>query len=129
MTTYLVDTYAWVEYLIGSRKGEKMRTLFAGGGHSFLTVECCLAELYGWALKNDVDIESALRVVRANSTIVRINEQDWIAAGKIRFTQRETQKDFGLIDSVLLVKQHQIGCSLISGDLHFKSKPNVVFLD
>ena len=42
---YIVDTYAWVEYLIGSKKGSILKKLREDDSNGFLTVECCLAEL------------------------------------------------------------------------------------
>lgn len=67
-------------------------------------------------------------MIRANSAIADVSEQDWINAGKERHLQRGTQPDFGLIDSVILIKQKALGAKIISGDHHFKGLKNVVFL-
>lgn len=126
---YLVDSYAWVEYFLGSKKGETLRRLLTDQNNSFFTAECCLAEIYDWTLRNKQDFDHIFKVIRADSTILSVNEHDWIHAGKVRFVERQTQKDFGLIDSMLLVKQEQMGCILISGDKHFRGRKNVLFLD
>ncbi len=126
---YIIDSYAWIEYFIGSKKGEILKRLFIEEKNKFLTVECCLAEINGWALRNDKDFDSLFKLIRANSNISQITEYDWIEAGKERFEQRKKQKDFGLIDAVLLIKQKEINCKIISGDKHFKNLKNIVFLD
>ena len=125
---YILDSHAWVEYFIGSHKGEMLKKLFLDEKHRFVTVECCLAELQGWALKNKQDFDSLFRIIRANSTIVPITEHDWIDAGKERFEQRKTQKDFGLIDAVILIKQQQCSGFIVTGDNHFNGKKNIVFI-
>ena len=125
---YIIDSYAWIEYFLGSDKGEILRKLFADEKRQFMTLECCLAEIIGWSLKNHQDFDSLFRIIRSNSQILQITEHDWIDAGKERHEQRKGQKDFGLIDAVILVKQKEFNCKIISGDKHFKNLHNVVFL-
>lgn len=126
---YIIDSYAWIEYFLGSQKGAVLRKVFQEEKHQFLTVECCLAEIQGWALINKKDFDALFKIIRANSDITPLTEHDWIDAGKERFEQRKTQKDFGLIDATLLVKQKALRCKIISGDKHFKDLNDVVFLD
>lgn len=125
---YIIDSYAWVEYFIGSEKGEMLAKLFLDEKNRFLTVECCLAEIRGWSLKNGQDFDKLFKVIRANSNIASVTEHDWIDAGQIRFEQRKLKKDFGLIDSVLLVKQKEFECRIVTGDKYFKGLRNVIFL-
>ena len=125
---YILDSYAWVEYFLGSAKGEILKRLFLDEKHRFATVECCLAELQGWALKHKQAFDQLFKVIRANSTITPLTEHDWIDAGKERFEQRKTQADFGLIDAVILVKQKELNGVIVTGDKHFKQLPNILFL-
>ena len=125
---HIIDSYAWVEYFIGSEKGDILKKLFNKEKNQFMTVECCLAEIMGWALKNHMDFDSLFKVIRANSDILPIIEYDWIEAGKERFEQRKTLGDFGLIDAMLLVKQKETDYKIISGDKHFKNMRNIVFM-
>lgn len=126
---YLIDSYAWVEYFLGSNKGEVLRKLFAEGKNQFLTLDCCLAEIRGWALRNNQNFSELFKVIRANSRIISATEYDWIEAGQERFLQRQSQPDFGLIDTMLLIKQKEFSCEIISGDTHFKNLKRVLFLE
>ncbi|MBI3032691.1 PIN domain-containing protein [Candidatus Woesearchaeota archaeon] len=125
---YVVDTYAWIEYFNGSSKGKIFEKILLTSENELLTIQCSLAEIINWALREETSFEEAYKVIRANSTIITLSDFDWIDAGKERFQQRKTQKDFGLIDAVLLVKQKQYNAKLISGDKHFKNLKNVIFL-
>ena len=126
---YIIDTYAWVEYFIGSHKAEIIKKLFLDDKNSFLTMECCLAEIKGWALKNNKNFDQLFKIIRANSNIIDITEYDWIDSAQERFEQRKTQKDFGFIDAIILIKQKEFNCKIISGDKHFKNMANVVFIE
>jgi len=124
----IIDSYAWVEYFNGSEKGEVLRKLFLSESNSFFTVECCLAEIKGWALRESQDFYKLVRVIRANSEVLEMSEQDWIDAAVERFEQRKKQRDFGMFDAAILVKQKDLRCKVISGDKHFRDLKNVVFL-
>ena len=126
---YILDSYAWVEYFLASNKGEKVKELFSVEENIFFTVECCLGELSSWCLRNKKDFNELFRVIRANSKILLVSQHNWIDVGKERFQQRKTQKDFGLIDAVLLVKQKELNCKVVTGDKHFKDLNDVVFLE
>ena len=103
---YIIDSYAWVEYFIGSQKGEMLKKLFLNEKNRFATVECCLAEIQGWALKNDQDFDRLFTIIRANSTILPLTEHDWIDAGKERFEQRKKNKQFQRSKCCRLGKTH-----------------------
>ena len=125
---YIIDSYAWIEYFNGSKKGEILKKLFLEEKNKFYTVACCLAEIKGWAIKNKQDFERFYLIIKSNSDIIDLNENDWIIAGEERAKQREKQKDFGLIDSTILIKQIEIKCKVITGDLHFKELKDIIFL-
>lgn len=125
---YIIDSYAWVEYFMGSEKGLCVKKLLDNDANRFITVECCLAELKGWALKEEKDFEKLYATVRSDSEIVAIRTEEWIIAGEIRYHKRKAVPDFGLIDSMLLAKQRLLGCRILSGDRHFKGEKEVVYI-
>src|SRR3989338_3130902 len=125
---YIIDSYAWVEYFIGSQKGKIMQALFLESENKFMTVDCCLAEIKCWSLKQKHDFEELFKVIRANSHIISLTEHNWIKAGEKRHELRKSRKGFGLIDATLLIKQAELNCSIISGDPHFKGLPKIKFL-
>lgn len=125
---YIIDSYAWIEYFIGSKKGEILKKLFSEVKNKFLTVECCLVEIKEWCLRENKDFDKLFSIVKSNSSILHIMEYDWIDAAKEKFEQRKMEKTFGLIDAVILTKQKELNCKIISGDKHFKSLNNVIFM-
>ena len=126
---YIIDTYAWVEYFLGSVKGEVLKKLFEDEKHRFFTVECCLAEIKAWALQNNKDFDVLFKIVRSNSSILPLTEHNWIDAASARFEQRKERKNFGMIDAILLVKQKEYSCMIVTGDKHFKGLNETIFLE
>ena len=126
---YVIDTFAWIEYFKGSKQGLIVKRLFGDGKNKFITMECCLSELRGFCLKNNMDFDRLYTIVNRNSIILPVMRDLWINAAKVRFELRKTIKNFGLIDSILVAKQQKLKCKIVSGDPHFKSLRNVIYLD
>ena len=129
MTTFLVDAYAWIEYFRGSKQGQKVSQLFLDMQNSFVTVESNVAEVRLWALRGNQDFDKLFQAIRANSTLSPLTIQDWLEAAIVRNGMRKTREHFGLIDAILIVKQKELRCKIISGDKHFKGLPGVVFIE
>jgi predicted nucleic acid-binding protein len=125
---YIVDTYAWVEYLIGSERGKRARDVINDGKNRLKTLSCCIGELKGWCLKEHKPFGEVYRIVQSNSDIEEVYTGDWIRAAEIRHIERKSVKDFGFIDSVILAKQEDNGCRILTGDQHLKKHRNVTYI-
>src|SRR3989344_3045557 len=126
---YIIGSYAWVEYFLASKKGEIIKRLFENEENVFLTIECCIGEIKGWSLRERENFGSIYKVIRVNSRMISSTVYDWIDAAQERFELRKSIKNFGLIDAMLLVKQKEFSCKIISGDHHFKDLKNVIYLE
>jgi predicted nucleic acid-binding protein len=126
---YLIDTYAWVEYFIGSKKGEQVKKIIEDENNAIFTAECCLAEIKGWAIRESMDFEELYSIIRKVSDIQCILTQDWLEAATIRSELRKTKEGFGMIDALIIAQQKRIGCKVVSGDPHFGHLKDVIFID
>jgi len=125
---YIIDTFAWVEYFIGSEMGKKVQTMINSNKNQFVTMECCLAELKGWCIRNTIDFQEIASIVEANSKVIPVSKTIWINAAEIKSEMMKTRKDFGLIDALLLAKQKELKCRIITADKHFKNLKGIAFL-
>jgi len=126
---YIVDTYAWIEYFSGSKKGRTVKQLLENMNNSFITLECCLAELKGWSIRNNIDFSMLLNVIEINSKIIPVLRKDWIRASEIKSEMMRTIRDFGLIDALLIAKQEQLKAKIITEDKHFFGLKDIQFMD
>lgn len=125
---FIVDTYAWVEYAIGTKIGAKLQVLFDNQKNKFITMECCLAELRGYCLKNNFNFSPIYDAVTKNSLVLPVLREHWLKAANVKHEVRKKIKNFGLIDAILVTKQQELNCKIISGDYHFRNLKKVVFI-
>ena len=125
---YILDTYAWIEYFIGSKKGAIVKTLIDAKKNTFSTLENCIAELKLWCLAENENFQKLFSIVKINSSIEPITLNNWIEAANIRHEKRKQMKDFGLMDALILAKQDEIKGKIVTGDKHFKNMKNVEFI-
>ena len=128
MVVYIIDTYAWIEYFSGTDKGEILSKLFKNINNKFITMECSLAELKGYCLKNNFNFDKMHSAVNKNSFIFPVLKEHWLGAAAIKSEMRKRFKDFGLIDSILIEKQKELNCKIISGENHFKELKDVIYI-
>ena len=124
---YIVDTFAWIEYLEGNPKGKELKKLIESK-NKLITMECCISELKGYCLKNNENFHDVMDVIKNNSVILPVLRADWIKAAEIKFELRKKIQHFGLIDALLVAKQQEHKCSLITGDPHFKTLKNITYI-
>lgn len=124
----LVDSWAWIEYFIGSENGLLLKRLLNNKNNKFITMECTVSELRSYCLRTNNDFSKIYNILRRNSIILPVLFNNWADAASIKFFMRKKVKDFGLIDSILVSKQKELKCKIVSGDKHFKGLKNVVYI-
>jgi len=125
---YILDSYAWIEYTLGSQKGLVVRKIINNQKNRLITLHSSLAELYQWCLREGKSFEQMITIVKTFSSIEPINLRLWLEAAKIRNEKKSAIKDFGLMDAIMLTKQNETGWKIITGDKHFRNLKGVVFL-
>lgn len=116
---YIIDTYEWVEYFIGSDRGKQVKKIVEDVDNTIITPECCLAEIKGWCIREKQDFDEMYSLVRKISEIECVLTQDWLDAASIRSEMRKTAKDFGMMDALIMAQQRRMGCRVVSGDQRF----------
>ncbi len=132
-SNYVIDTYAWVEYLLGSKAGMKARKYIEEGPG--LTPSIVLAELRKWYLR---EIEAGRRTEREMSNYftfvdsvtesVSLDGTLALKAGEIDFLMKKRIKDWPLADSIIYATAKSRGAQVVSVDPHFSSLDDVIFI-
>ena len=126
---YVIDTSAWIEYLLGSNQGLRIKKIFENRNNKYVTLECNIAEIKEYCLKKKVDFQKVYRIVRKQSYVFPILIEHWMSAAEIKTEMRKKHENFGLIDSLILAKQEEISAHVITKDNHFKGLKNVLYLE
>jgi len=119
MTGYVVDSWAWVEYLRGSKAGQAVKKELESGSET-LTNVVTLAELASKLTRERLDLESAWRAITALSKTITVKEPDAKDAGILHATMKETTPNFSLADAFVLQTARKHGCRILTGDPDFK---------
>ncbi len=131
MTTnskYIIDAYAWVEYILGTSKGADVRKIISNNANVIFTLESTFCEVKDWCLREGYYFNIVFPKMRQDTLEVPISLENWIRAAEIKFEQRKSKKDFGLLDALLLAYQEQSNGIIVTGDPHFKGLKKVKYI-
>jgi len=98
---YVIDSYAWIEYFMGTKAGEKVKPIIEGLEEK-ITPTICLAEVYA-------------------KTIA-------IKAAKIDVDMKKKVEGWGLADSIVYATGLIREAKIVTGDIHFQNLKNVIFI-
>ena len=132
-SSFVIDTYSWVEYLLGSKAGAKARDYIEGGRG--LTPSVVLAELRKWYLR---EIEAGQRAeremnahfgfVESTTEVMPLDSYLALKAGDIDFIMKKRIKNWPLADSIVYATAKARAARVVSGDPHFKGQEDVIFI-
>lgn len=125
---YIIDAYAWIEYLIGSEAGAKVKQLMEEENNELYTSAITLAEVISKTASEKQNVEAAYDIITSNSNIIDVNDQVSKETGILHVKMRKTKKDFGLADTYVLAIAIKIGAKIITGDPHFKSVKEAIII-
>lgn len=126
---YIIDSYAWIEYFMGTKAGEKVK-LIVEGMEEKITPTICLAEVYAKTIRVEGEelAEKQRAFIRERSVIHPLDEKTAIESARIDVAMKKKVKGWGLADSIVyatgLIKKSVI----VTGDEHFKNLENVIFI-
>lgn len=127
------DTYAWVEYFLGSNRGFRVKELLKEGGH---TPSVVLAELARKYIREGVDRDTArdrMLFISAKTEIVDISPEIALRAAEIYFELQHLAKEGSkrtpsLVDAIIYATALMLKVDLITGDSLFKDLPHVIYI-
>jgi predicted nucleic acid-binding protein len=131
----VVDTYAWIEIFIGSKKGQKAREHLEKATEVY-TPDIVLAEVARKYLRegrNQDDIKDRLRTIMEASDITPINMEVALEAARCYMllaneAKKEGLKAPGLFDAIVLASARLLEAKALTGDEHLKSLPETLWM-
>jgi len=128
MNKYVIDAYAWVEYLVGSEAGDKVRVVLEEENNEVYTCAVTVAEVVSKTARENRDFEAAYDILLSNSQVVNVDEEISKEAGMLHSEMRKTKRDFGLADAYVLAVAKRIKAKVLTGDLHFKGVKEAILI-
>jgi predicted nucleic acid-binding protein len=131
----VIDSYAWIELFTGSADGNKVKDLLAHASELF-TPDIVLAEVARKFCRdgfNDAFINTSLEQIIAAATITYIDPKLALeSANCYQELKKSAQKNKlntpSLFDAILLATSRSLNAKLLSGDAHFQSLPETIWV-
>ena len=125
---YVIDAYAWIEYLIGSKAGEKVKSVLEEENNEVYTCAVTVAEVVSKTAREGRNFETAYDVLTSNSQVVNVDEELSKEAGALHAEMRKTKRDFGLADAYVLAIARRTNSKVLTGDAHFKGIKEAILI-
>lgn len=129
----MIDTYAWVEYLIGSEAGAKAKKYIEAA--QALTPSIVLVELRKWYLKeieagrrSEREMQLHLAFIESRTEIVPLDAPLALQAGETDFLMKKRIRNWPIADSIVYATARARAAQLVTGDKHFQGLEEVIYL-
>lgn len=123
----LLDSFAWMEYFMGTKKGEKVKR-FVDDDSQLFTSPIVIAEIYSKSLRTDGKAEEKKDFILKRCALVVLDENIAVEAAKIHAENKVKIPDFGLADAIILASARSRKIEVLTGDPHFKNFEETVML-
>jgi predicted nucleic acid-binding protein len=129
----VIDAFAWVEYLTGSKAGAKAKERIESPGA--MTPSIALVELTKWYLREieagrrkESEMQEQLSFVGTSSEVVSLDEDLARRAGEVNFLMKKRIRGWPIADSIVYATAKSRNAEVVTGDQHFKGLDGVFFL-
>lgn len=123
----LLDSFAWMEYFMGTQKGEKVKRL-VDDDIQLYTSPIVIAEIYSKSLRTDGNAEVRKDFIMKRCAMILLDENIAVEAGKIHAENKIKTPDFGLADAFILASARNRKIKVVTGDPHFKDFEDAIML-
>jgi predicted nucleic acid-binding protein len=131
----VVDTYAWIELLIGSEKGNKVKELIENAQEVY-TPSTVLAETARKFFREGIDektIKMWLEIITTASVITQIDSATALEAAKCHMelakkAKISKQNTPSLFDAIVYATARINQCEILTGDEHFKNLHETIWI-
>jgi len=128
---YTVDSYAWLDYFMGTAAGEKVKPILESPSFEKFTPSICVSEVYAKVLRVE-GLEKAevyREFMRATTAIVSLDENLAVEAAKIDVEMKKNIPSWGLADSIVLATTRNKRARVLTGDEHFRNLPETIWIE
>ena len=125
---YLIDTYAWIEYFLGSSEGIKVKEIIEKGNVNTSIIS--IAELSDKYYRENLSevFEDRYSFIINSAKILPISLDIAKNIGMRKIELRKKSSKAGIADAIIFETSLQHNLIIVTGNPHFKELDNVLFL-
>lgn len=118
MSKYLVDTWAWIEYLRGTALGASAKDIIERGDS--MTSVVTIAEVVSKFSREGLNTEDAFSSMTSLSKIIDVDRQLSKETGLLHSTVKKSKRNFSLADAFVLQTAKDLNIKVLTGDPDFE---------
>jgi predicted nucleic acid-binding protein len=115
---YVIDSFAWFEYFLGSNAGMKARPYIEAG--SAITPTIVIAELADKYTREKMSFSEKLNFILLRTQDAGLDVAIARQSGMFNKDRKKVAKRWGLADSIVLATARAHHAKIITGDEHFR---------
>ncbi len=119
------DTYAWIEYFLGSEQGKKVEVYLK---EKVITPFIVLLELSYRADKEGWDFKQYYEFIKMHSKITQGTESFILKFGRTYNQAKKEIRGIGMADVIVLLTAEEENAKILTGDEHFKGNEQAIML-
>jgi predicted nucleic acid-binding protein len=125
---FVLDTYALIEYATGTEMGRVVKEALDHG--QCITPSIVIAELASKYCRENrsQEWEPMLKFIKAKTRVLPLDASLASKSGIQKVSLRKRVKDISLVDSIVYQVAIDSGARLVTGDEHFETIPDVIYL-
>jgi predicted nucleic acid-binding protein len=115
----LLDSFAWMEYFMGSKRGAKVKD-YVEGDEPLYMPSICITEIKSRYLRDQKDPTTRINFIIERSFIIPLDKEIALLAADIKQKHK-----LHTIDAIIYATSQHKNLTLVTGDQHFKDMPSV----
>jgi PIN domain nuclease of toxin-antitoxin system len=128
MSKLVLDSWAWIEYFEGSKKGEKVKQVLLDPRDEVFTHSVSLAEIISKAKRTGMNVDEVWTAVTGNSNVIEGKVEESKNVGITHATIKSRNRNFSLADAFVLAAARKIKAKVLTADPDFKNIENAIML-
>lgn len=124
---YVIDSYAWIEYFRGTESGKRARRFVEG--ETSATSAVSLAEMKEKYLREKWrTFEEDIAFITSRTSIASVDRETALLAGELNHERKETIRNWGMADSIILATARIASAKVVTGDRHFEGLSDAIIV-
>ena len=124
---FFIDTSAWIEYLEGSKTGEKVNKILKEKNEIYV-ISLIISEVVSKVKRKKENVDLAYDCIIKNSKIFDITPKISKKIGVLHAETKGRISGFSLADASIICSAEAIGAKIITKDLHFKGFKDTILI-
>ncbi len=128
MSEYVIDAYAWIEYLDGTEKGKIVKEIIESQENKIYTNIITIAELASIFTRKRYNLEECKNSIFPLTNFYKIDVDFAEEAGKLHAEIKQERKHISMADVMVLLTARKLKAKLLTGDEDFRGLKEVIMI-